>query len=130
MRLFAPFLPFVTEEVWSWWHDGSVHAAAVADGRRSMRGGDAAHARPGQRGAGRVRRAKTEAKLSQRASVDELVVSGPPDAVAAIEACRTDLAEAGGIKEFTVSDGADGAALVAEVRLTPAEPSTVSMTDH
>ena len=27
-RLLAPYLPFVADEVWSWWQPGSVHAAA------------------------------------------------------------------------------------------------------
>jgi valyl-tRNA synthetase len=117
VRLFAPFLPFVSEEAWSWWHDQSVHSESWPDTESLGLDGDAAMLAPVSEVLAIVRRAKTEAKLSQRATVDELVLTGPAEALAAVEACRTDLAEAGGIKAFTVSDGEP---LSAEVRLTPA----------
>ncbi len=115
-RLFAPFLPFVTEEVWSWWQDGSVHATAWPNPESIALLGDVSLLDPVSEVLAAVRRAKTEAKLSQRATVGELIIDGPSRALAAIEACRADLAEAGGIVDFMMSPGDT---LLIAVVLTP-----------
>jgi valyl-tRNA synthetase len=123
LRLFAPFLPFVTEEVWGWWRDGSVHSTSWPDASALASIGDVSMLAPVSEVLGTVRRAKTEAKLSQRAVVDALTVEGPATALAAIEASRTDLAEAGGIVEFTLSEAAN---LMTRVRLAPSTDAKVA----
>jgi valyl-tRNA synthetase len=102
LRLFAPFMPFVTEEAWSWWHDGSVHAAAwpsAAPGSRSgADAGDPAVLATAAAVLGQVRKAKTAAKLSIRAEAARVVVRGPDEAV--VDASEPDLRAAGNIADF------------------------------
>ena len=122
LRLFAPFLPFVTEEVWSWWREGSIHASRWPENTAAA-DGDVTLLDPVSEVLAAVRRSKTEAKLSQRAAIEELTVQGPRSTLEAIEACRTDLAEAGGIAEFVLSEGPE---LVTTVRLAPSTDARVA----
>jgi valyl-tRNA synthetase len=90
-RLLAPTLPFAAEEAWSWGHDGSVHVAswpeaAGADGALDLE--------PVSEILGRVRRAKTEAKTSQRAPVARLVIGAPDELRPAVDAAQADLVDA------------------------------------
>ena len=116
-RLFAPFLPFVTDEVWGWWQQGSVHRAPwpVPAGTK----GDPALLDPLCEALALVRRAKTEAKVSQRAAVASATVRAPASALDALRVGADDLRAAGSIEAFELLDGADAV----EVSLVLATPS-------
>jgi valyl-tRNA synthetase len=101
LRLFAPFLPFVTEEVWSWWRDGSVHRASWPSVARGE--GDPAVLAVASEVLGQVRKAKSEAKQSMRAEVSRLTVSGPE--VGLVRQAQDDLCAAGNVEEFVLEHG-------------------------
>ncbi|MEU7000571.1 valine--tRNA ligase [Nonomuraea sp. NPDC046570] len=103
LRLFAPFLPFVTEEVWSWWRDGSVHLAPWPAADPGP--GDPAVLTVASEVLGRVRKAKSEARLSMRAEVSRLTVTGPEAAL--IRLAQDDLCGAGAVEEFVLEQGAE-----------------------
>jgi valyl-tRNA synthetase len=116
LRLFAPFLPFVTEEVWSWWQEGSVHRAPwpSVEPLRATAGdasGDVLAVATEVLAA--VRKAKSEAKVSMRAPVARLRVRGP----AALRAALDDVRDAGTVTEVELSESAE---LTVEVELAPA----------
>jgi valyl-tRNA synthetase len=104
-RLFAPFLPFVTEEVWSWWQEGSVHRSSWPTTDELALGGDPEVFAVAAEVLGQVRKAKTEAKQSMRAEVASAVVTGPADVLALVRAAEPDLRESGRIAEITYADG-------------------------
>ena len=103
-RLFAPFLPFVTEEVWSWWQEGSVHVAAWPDSADlgPHAGADTEVLAVAAEVLGAIRREKTANKRSMRARVALLSVTGPPGTVVAVEAARSDIVDAGGVDELVI----------------------------
>ncbi len=76
LRLLAPILPYVTEEVWSWWRDGSVHRAAWPVASELPGGGDPAVLSATADVLRQVRRAKSAAKVSMRADVERAAVRG------------------------------------------------------
>jgi valyl-tRNA synthetase len=105
LRLFAPVLPFVTEEVWSWWQTGSVHRALWPAATELPTGGDTAVPIVAAEALAAVRKAKSEAKQSMRADVASATVTAPEAQVALVEAVRRDLTNAGRIELLTVVAG-------------------------
>ncbi len=108
LRLFAPVLPFVTEEVWSWWQQGSVHRAGwpVAGDLRAL-AADADRRLLTDVGVAlsQVRKAKSEAKASMRADVETAVVRGPQAVLERIGAAADDLRSAGRIRTLGLEPG-------------------------
>jgi valyl-tRNA synthetase len=105
-RLFAPFLPFVTEEVWSWWQEGSVHRAPWP---HVSEVGPHAGAEPhvldvATQVLSAVRREKTSNKRSMRARVAQLTVIGPPDVLEAVFLAQGDLTDAGGVDNLVTEE--------------------------
>lgn len=95
LRLFAPFLPFVTEEVWSWWQEGSVHRARwpQADEFEGIIG-DVSVLEETALVLGAVRKAKSDAKTSMRTEVTSLSVRADEKTITAVRRAESDLLEA------------------------------------
>jgi len=101
LRLLAPVLPFATEEVWRWTHDNSIHLSAWPESRG---GGAAVGLLPAVSAAliG-IRRAKTDAKASQKTEVVSATLSGPAVLAEALD----DLKAVGRIADLTLVEAAE-----------------------
>ena len=113
LRLFAPFLPFVTEEVWSWWRAGSVHKAPWP-GEPELPHGDGEILVAVAKALSQVRRAKSGRSLSMRAEVALATVSAPPETLERLAAGQADLRAAGRIAKLDVTPASGDLTVVCE----------------
>ncbi len=117
LRLFAPVIAFAAEEAWSWFHDGSVHVAGWPE-PLGIEGDPAVLTAVGEALVG-VRRAKTEAKASQKTPVARVTIAAPPASIAALQLAEGDLKAVGRIAEIAYTDAE--ATAVAAIELAPVE---------
>jgi valyl-tRNA synthetase len=108
LRLFAPIVPFITEEVWaSMDKAGSIHVAAWPRADELPETSDTGAFEIAVTLLGQIRKAKSEARVSIKTPVDRLVVTAKPDDLALLESVFDDLlATANVVAHETAADPA------------------------
>ena len=110
LRLFAPVLPFATEEVWSWWRPGSVHRQPWPEPeplRTAAAGADPAVVAAAGSALAALRKVKSEAKVSMRTPLLAVTLALPRALRPGVQAALADLRAAGrvtGALELVVDD--------------------------
>lgn len=124
LRLLAPFLPYVTEEVWSWVREGSIHRAAwpaVAE-LGSPAASDPALVDAVAATLAGIRGAKSQAKVGMKAELSRVEVTGPEAEIKRAQLAEPDLRAAGKITGdlvWTVSPDATELSVTAELAPVP-----------
>jgi valyl-tRNA synthetase len=119
LRLFAPFLPYVTEEVWSWWQEGAVHRAPWPTVAEIPAGGDPVAFDVAAWVLGEIRKAKALAKRSLRSEVSRVVVRDTAERLDALRRVERDIREAGNAVAFETAVLGDGEEPSVEVAIVP-----------
>jgi valyl-tRNA synthetase len=105
LKLFAPFIPFVTEEVWSWWQEGSIHLQSWPKTSEIITnkstGIDALNNVTWI--LSEVRKVKTENKQSMKAEVKTLEIWAKADVIEQVKDAQKDLIAAGNIKDLKLN---------------------------
>jgi valyl-tRNA synthetase len=105
LKLFAPFIPFVTEEVWSWWQEGSIHLQSWPKSSEIITNKEVG-IDPLNNVTwilSEVRKVKTENKQSMKAEVKTLEIWAKAEVIDQVKDAQKDLIAAGNIKDLKLN---------------------------
>ena len=122
-RLLAPFMPFTTETVWHWWQEGSIHRSSWPNVDELGSLGEANIVDPIGEVMSHIRRAKTEAKTSQKTKVARALITATPEVLACFELGRADLTEAGSVLQWAVIPDSSAETMTVAIELADPEPA-------
>jgi valyl-tRNA synthetase len=123
LRLFAPVLPFATEEVWSWWREGSVHRAPWPTAEPLRTAADPAVVAAAGAALAALRKVKSEAKLSMRTEITSVDLVVPAALRPGVESALGDIRSAGRVTgTLTIVDGVEETCVARDAVLVPPAP--------
>jgi valyl-tRNA synthetase len=108
LRLLAPFIPFATEEAWSWWQEGSIHRSAwpeASDLAAFSKGQAASMLRGASEALMGVRKAKSDQQLSMKAEIASLTIKAPAERLEELKALEADIRAVGKIDSIAFENG-------------------------
>jgi valyl-tRNA synthetase len=97
LRLLAPIMPYATEEVWSWWHETSIHRASWPRVEEIEVDGDPELLADIAAALVEIRGAKSQAKVSMKTEVTAAHLSGPAQTLDRLRTVEADLRAVGRI---------------------------------
>ena len=108
LRLLAPFIPFATEEAWSWWQEGSIHVSTwpVASELEGFTQGQSASVlKTASEALLGVRKAKSDQQLSMKAEISSLTINAPEEKILELKQIESDLRSVGKIEKISFVAG-------------------------
>ena len=108
LRLLAPFIPFATEEAWSWWQEGSIHISTwpvASELEGFTQGQSASMLKTASEALLGVRKAKSDQQLSMKAEISSLTINAPEEKILELKQIESDLRSVGKIEKISFVAG-------------------------
>ena len=108
LRLLAPFIPFATEEAWSWWQEGSIHRSAWPEASELAgftKGQAASMLQSASEALLGIRKAKSDQQLSMKAEIATLSIKAPAGKLEELKVLEADLRAVGKIDSIAFEAG-------------------------